>query len=382
MNIDKYNDIRPYNDLETESAVKRMVQNPLVGELSDYFFDGDKERLAKILSCVKSVKSFQEDVMSKIILAIIEGTTTGLTYSGLENIGQESRNMIISNHRDIILDSAFIQIILFLNKLPTTQIAVGDNLIANSFIEDITRSNRMIKVIRNTTPREIYNSSKTLSEYIRGCITSGYSSIWLAQRNGRTKDGIDITEQGVLKMLDMSGSGDFAEDFDRLNLLPISISYQYEPCDFLKVREMYISKRHKYIKQSGEDTASIITGVKQDKGGVHLHFNSAITPKQLNDIAALNKNDRFKALGRILDESIVSSYKLWNTNYIAYDIITQGDNYKDHYTMEEKEAFIEYCNKGVGKMIQYDNELDNIDELKEIFYTIYANPIKNMMELV
>ena len=381
MNIDKYNDIRPYNDLETESAVKRIVQNPLVGELSDYFFNGDKGRLATILSDVRSVESFQKDVMSKIILAIIDDTTSGLTYSGLEDIGRGPKNMIISNHRDIILDSAFIQLVFFLNTLPTTQIAVGDNLIANSFVEDIVRSNRMIKVIRNTTPREIYSSSKTLSEYMRECITSGYSSIWIAQRNGRTKDGIDITEQGVLKMLDMSGSGNFAEDFDQLNILPMSISYQYEPCDFLKAREMYITKRHKYIKQSGEDTASIITGVKQGKGGVHIHFNPVITRKQLDNIAELNKNDRFKALGRTLDESIVSAYKLWNTNYIACDIINGSDNHKDHYSRDEKEAFIEYCNRGIEKMVKYDSELDNIDELKEIFYTIYANPIKNKQEL-
>lgn len=378
MNTDKYNDIRPYNDAEVEAAIGRVVINPLLEELSEYFFDGDREELSRILLNVKSVESFQRDVMAKIIIKIIEKSTTGLTYTGLENIGKSVKHLIISNHRDIILDPAFIQIIFHLNNLATTQIAVGDNLISSPFIEDIIRSNRMIKVVRNTSPREMYLSSEKLSWYIRDCITADYSSIWIAQRNGRTKDGIDSTEQGLLKMFDMSGSGNFAKDFDELNILPMSVSYQYEPCDFLKMRELFISKRRRYVKAPGEDTISIITGVKQNKGGVHIQLNKMISMEQLENISELNKNDRFKALAYALNESIVSSYKLWNTNYIAYDILDKSDRHREYYNGEEREAFIDYCNRGIDKMIKSDPELENNrEELRDIFFSIYANPIHN-----
>lgn len=382
MNLEKYNDIRPYTDAEVEDAVRRLPESPLLAELSEYFFGGDNKKLAEILSNVKSVESFQEDVMAKVIIAIIDKSTTGLTYTGLENINQDVKHLIMSNHRDIILDPAFIQIIFYLNNLSTTQIAVGDNLISSPFIEDIIRSNRMIKVIRNSTAKEMYLSSKILSEYIRDCVTLNYSSVWIAQGNGRTKNGIDFTEQGLLKMLDMSGKGDFAKSFDELHILPMSISYQYEPCDFLKVRELFITRRRKYIKSKGEDTFSIITGVKQNKGGVHIHFNPTIHREELDNISELNKNDRFKALAHTLDRSIVSSYKLWNTNYIAYDILNKRDQYRDYYTEKERENFIGYCHAGLEKMVGHDPELTgNTEELKEIFYSIYANPLDSLIKL-
>ena len=168
--------------------------------------------------------------MSVIVSKILADTAKKLTADGLEYFKDDKKYLLLSNHRDIVLDSAIIQLIFYRYGLQTTQIAVGDNLITSLFIEDIARTNKMIKVVRGVTAKELYMSSKKLSDYIRHSITGNRSSIWIAQRNGRTKDGVDVTEQGVLKMLSMSGDGNFTNEFENLNILPVAISYQYEPC--------------------------------------------------------------------------------------------------------------------------------------------------------
>ena len=225
MDLTKFDDIRPYNDSEVHPALERIVANPLLSNIAKYLFPGKDENLFKqlLLSC-NTKDDFQVKVMSGVVEKILADTSKGLTYEGLEYFDGGAKHLIVSNHRDIVLDSAIIQLILFRHDVPRTEIAVGDNLITSSFIEDITRCNRMIKVIRSTSPREVYTTSKVLSEYMRYRVSNQISSIWIAQRNGRTKDGIDVTEQGLLKMFDMSGSGDFVKDFNELSIMPASIS--------------------------------------------------------------------------------------------------------------------------------------------------------------
>ncbi len=313
--------------------------------------------------------------MSKVVDKVLSETSAGLTYGGLEYFDGGKKHLIVSNHRDIVLDSAIIQLILFKHDVPRTEIAVGDNLITSSFIEDITRCNRMIKVIRSTSPREVYTTSKVLSEYIRYNVASQVSSIWIAQRNGRTKDGADVTEQGVLKMFDMSGSGDFVKDFTELSIMPASVSYEYEPCDILKAIELYISRRQKYVKAEGEDLNSILTGIMQPKGRIHIQFNEPLTAEEVNSAATLDKNERFKALGVAMDRKIIANYKLWPNNYIAYDLLGGTDKFTDKYTLEEKAAFVGYINARLEK-VEGDKE-----EIKEILLGIYANPVASMLAL-
>ncbi len=301
----------------------------------------------------------------------------GLSYEGMEYFDGGKKYLIVSNHRDIVLDSAIIQLILYKAGAQTTEIAVGDNLITSSFIEDITRCNKMIKVVRSTSPREVYTTSKKLSEYMRCNVSTQESSIWIAQRNGRTKDGADVTEQGVLKMFDMSGSGDFVKDFAELHIMPASISYEYEPCDLYKAVEMYIKRRQKYVKAEGEDLNSILTGIMQPKGRVHIQFNEPVTLQEIEEAAQLDKNERFKALGAAMDRKILANFKLWPNNYIAYDMLNGGGRFAGKYTVEEKEAFEGYVTDKLGKAgIEAD-----MDELREIFLSIYANPVVSYLSL-
>ena len=379
MDLTKFDDIRPYNDSEVHPALERIVANPLLSNIAKYLFPGKDENLFKqlLLSC-NTKDDFQIKVMSGVVEKILADTSNGLTYEGLEYFDGGAKHLIVSNHRDIVLDSAIIQLILFRHDVPRTEIAVGDNLITSSFIEDITRCNRMIKVIRSTSPREVYTTSKVLSEYMRYRVSNQISSIWIAQRNGRTKDGIDVTEQGLLKMFDMSGSGDFVKDFNELSIMPASISYEYEPCDILKAIELYISRRQKYVKAEGEDLNSILTGIMQPKGRIHIQFNEPLTEEEVNAAAELDKNERFKALGIAMDRKIIANYKLWPNNYIAYDMLNGEGRFADKYTAEEKVAFEGYLNAIMQKVDKM--EVDKA-ELKEILLGIYANPVVGKMNL-
>ncbi len=373
MDLTKFDDIRPYNDSEVHPALERIVANPLFSNVAQYLFPGQDENMFRqlLLSC-NSKEDFQVKVMSQIVAKILQGTAKELTFSGLEHFKGGKKHLIVSNHRDIVLDSAIIQLILHKHGVETTEIAVGDNLITSSFIEDITRSNKMIKVIRSSNPREVYTTSKVLSEYIRYNVANQKSSVWIAQRNGRTKDGIDVTEQGLLKMFDMSGSGDFVKDFAELSILPTSISYEFEPCDIQKAVEMYVSRRQKYVKAEGEDLKSILTGIMQPKGNIHIAFNEPVSLEEIQEASQLDKNEKFKAICTAMDRRIVAEYKLWGNNYIAYDMLNATSEYASMYTAEQKAAFEGYMAAQLASV-----KLPDIDmvELKEIFLSIYANPV-------
>ncbi len=372
MTLPNFDDIRPYVDAEVAPAMERIASNPMLQGISAYLFPGkDVSYFKNILLSCKTIDDFQENVMQYVVKKILSDTAKNLTYGGLEYFDGDKKYLIVTNHRDIVLDSAIIQIILYMHNIQTTEIAVGDNLISSSFMEDATRTNKMIKVVRNTTPREVYASSQKLSQYIRHSVSTNKSSIWIAQRNGRTKDGWDVTEQGVLKMLDMSGSKDFVKDFGELSIMPASISYELEPCDLLKCVELYISKRRKYVKSKDEDFNSILTGIMQFKGNIHIEFTKPITHEEIEQAAQLDKNERFKFLTSAMDKRIVSSFKLWKNNYIAYDMITCSNEFAAEYTQEEKKAFVDYMK------FKLSSAEGDMDELEDIFLHIYANPIFN-----
>lgn len=370
MDLKEFDDIRPYNDSEVEDALLRIASNPLFENISKYLFPTKSaDYLKSILLSCKTTRDFQVNVMSVIVSKILADTAKKLTADGLEYFNDDKKYLLLSNHRDIVLDSAIIQLIFYRYGLQTTQIAVGDNLITSLFIEDIARTNKMIKVVRGVTAKELYMSSKKLSDYIRYSITGNRSSIWIAQRNGRTKDGVDVTEQGVLKMLSMSGDGNFTNEFENLNILPVAISYQYEPCDYLKALELYVSKRQKYVKSEGEDLRSILTGITQFKGNIHISFTKPITHEEIEVSSQLDKNERFKHLASIIDGRIIPAFKLWNNNYIAYDMLYDTDKYSKHYTDEEKQAFVSYV---AFKTSPFEGDMD---EFRRIFLAIYANPV-------
>ncbi len=373
--IDKNNEysaISPYTDDEAREAFERLSKSPLLPIVSRFFFPKESIfTLSKLLKEVHSIDDFQEIVMDKIITTIIEYSCSGFTYDGLDNIG-ENKYLAVSNHRDIILDPAFVQWTLLHNNKQMTEICVGSNLLgSNPIVDDLLRSNRMIKVIRGISARELYLSSKLLSGYIRECITSDSNSVWIAQREGRTKNGLDSTEQGLLKMFDMSGGKDFMKNFMDLNIIPMSISYEYESCDMRKARELLISRSRKYVKRRGEDTKSIMSGMKQWKGGVHLHIDEPLTEDEIAMASACGKNDRYQSIRQTLDRRIIRGYKLWKTNYMGYDLMTGGSKYYGIYSPADMEEFKAYTEHKLNKV---EFTLDR-NALRQIFWEIYGNPV-------
>ncbi len=368
-----FTDISPNSDEEAVKALQRVAKNPFLPIVSKFLFpDQPFNTLRHLLLGISSVEEFQEVVMSRVIIAAITRSSSGFSYDGFENIKSGKTFLAVSNHRDIILDPALVQWTLFNNGMPLTEICVGSNLLTgNRMVSDLLRSNRMIKVIRGISAREMYLNSKTLSAYIRERVTSGASSVWIAQREGRTKDGNDKTEQGLLKMFDMSGQKDFKQNFMDLNITPMSISYEYEPCDIRKAREMLISRSHKYVKKRHEDIHSIISGISQWKGRIHLHIDRPLTEDEISAASACDKNDRYQSIRKTLDDRIIHGYRLWKTNYMGYDLMNGTTKYSDYYGKEDLEAFKAYTER---KMSKVERSLDR-DALRKIFLGIYGNPV-------
>ena len=328
VDLTEFESISPYTDAEAAEALSKLAEFPLLSHVSQQFFPEESpEFLKNILKQIKTIDEFQVLVMQKFVRWVIEHTARNFSYDGISNIDPQKKFLALSNHRDIILDPAITQLVLYRNGIPMTEIAVGDNLITNQTIEWLIRSNRLIKVVRGISARELYLSSQLLSKYIRLNITEQRSSIWLAQRQGRTKNGYDITEQGLLKMLDMSGKADFKTNFEELNIIPMSISYEIEPCDVLKARELVISRKRKYVKAEGEDFKSIVTGIMQPKGDIHLNIGKPLSAEEIEAAAECDKNDRYQLIRHAVDRRVIDGYKLWKNNYIAYDIVNQGYKY-------------------------------------------------------
>lgn len=379
LDLSEFESISPYTDDEVAEALGKLAEHPLLSEFSCQFFPNESPDFLKVLlKNIKTIDEFQVLVMSKFVEWVLEKTAHNFSYDGISNIEQDKRFLALSNHRDIILDPAITQIVLYRNGIPMTEIAVGDNLISSKTIEYLLRSNRMIKVVRGITARELYLSSQLLSRYIRLNITEQRSSIWLAQRQGRTKNGYDVTEQGLLKMLDMSGTADFQQNFSELNIIPMSISYEYEPCDILKAREMVISSRQKYVKSEGEDLNSIIVGIKQQKGDIHLNIGTPLTSDEIAAAALCDKNDRYQFIRQAVDRRVIDGYRLWKNNYVAYDILNATTKYADRYEQADVESFKGYM---AGQIETIEPEIDR-NELRHLFLSIYANPVQAKEDLL
>ena len=372
VDLSEFSSISPYTDAEAAEALSKLAEYPAVATASKHFFpDESPDFLKNLLKSINTIDEFQVLVMQKFVRWAIEHTAKNFSYDGVSNIDPSKKFLALSNHRDIILDPAITQLILYTNGIPMTEIAVGDNLITSKTIEWLIRSNRMIKVIRGVTARELYLSSQLLSRYIRLNITEQRSSIWLAQRQGRTKNGYDVTEQGLLKMLDMSGTGDFQKNFEELNISPMSISYEYEPCDILKARELVISRKRKYVKADGEDLNSIMVGIMQNKGSIHLNIGTPLTSDEIAVAAKCDKNDRYQLIRHAVDLRIIDGYKLWKNNYIAYDLLNHSFKYSDMYSPNDMEQFVEYM---CTQLDTVEPEI-NREDLRRIFLEIYANPV-------
>jgi hypothetical protein len=369
---DKFDDIRPYYPSEIPPAMQRIAESEYFGTLSQYIFpDEHVEKVREMIRNIRTTDAFQQKVMYYVNRQVIARSMSDFTYSGLDGLDPEKRYLFVSNHRDIMLDSSLLQYLLHSNGFKTTEITFGSNLMHPQLIVDIGKANKMFKVIRSSNIRNFLKNSLHLSEYIRYTIKEKGESVWIAQRNGRTKDGNDATDQGIIKMFCMSKATDLILSMGELHIVPVAVSYQIESCDILKTRELYLSlKCEKYVKQLDEDLNSVLTGILQPKGFVNIRICKPFTAEDL-DIDYKFPNEFYKKVASLIDRRIHENYKLYNNNYIAYDIRTGSAKYGDFYTPEEKEIFIDRCNY---MLRQIDGDKDT---LMSIFLGIYAAPVEN-----
>ena len=377
---DKFDDIRPYNPDEVPAAMQRIAESegfPIVA--SFVFPDQDIKKLRTMVANLKTTEEFQSKVMAQFNEQVIKRSTTEFNVEGIDTLQKDVPYLYVSNHRDIVLDSSLLQYKLHSLGFQTTEITFGANLMCMPLIIDIGKSNKMFRVERGGTPKEFYRCSLHLSEYIRHVITEKHSSVWIAQRNGRTKDGLDKTDQGIIKMFGMSRNDDKIKSLAELNIIPVSVSYEWESCDYLKAFELYISRNQKYIKRPGEDVTSILTGITQPKGRVHFEICPQIREEELSAFDCMTANEYHQQVARLIDQRIISHYILWPNNYIAHDMLYGTNTYREYYTDEEKQLFVEHM-AVLNQMAQLEQyEVADLDALYDIFLGIYANPVNQKL---
>lgn len=377
MNFD---DIRCYSDEEIAPALERLMdEKQFMKVLSTVYPLLPKEQIKQRLSTYTNAIDFQKGMIYPFLKHIEANLTKGIDLHGLENIDKAKPHLYISNHRDIILDSALLCFKLIENNLNTVEIAIGDNLLVFPWIEELVRVNKSFIVKRGLSARQILESSQKLSAYIGHTINQKQQSIWLAQREGRAKDSNDRTQESLLKMLNMGGSKSLAENIAVLNICPLSISYEYDPCDYLKAKEFQLKRDNpEYKKTKQDDLINMQTGVMGYKGKITYRLSKCISEAVLN----LKDEDKtkttfFGAVARIIDKEIHSAYEIYPINKIAYDILDGKGQFEGDYTLLQKLDFEKYLEQQLAK-IDIENRDDNF--LLRKMLEMYANPLINKIE--
>lgn len=367
---EKYDSIRPYSEEEIPMAMQRLVQCPDFDAVSRFVYpERDPDDVRKQLLGIDNINDFQITVMYDGLARIIETTISQFTWEGAKELDASKSYLFVSNHRDIALDAFLLQNILYSNSIPTCQITFGANLMKHPLVVEIGRANKMFRVERGGTKRSFYSSMAQVSAYMRYCITGRHESVWIAQRNGRTKNGNDATEPSLLKMFASSGEGkDMIANMAQLNIVPVSVSYEWEPCDWMKARELSMTVGGEYHKREDEDLRSIITGLMQPKGDVHISICKPVSYEELQEYDSSRDGDFYKWLAHLMDMRIYSAYKLRANNYIASDMRERAARYSDQYSSEQRERFqthIDECCTKAGA------------DIRSILLDIYANPVEN-----
>ncbi|HQB19904.1 MAG TPA: 1-acyl-sn-glycerol-3-phosphate acyltransferase [Bacteroidales bacterium] len=374
---DLFAEIRPYTDQELPYAINRILVNQgFISSLANFLPGTSLPAVVKRIRKIKTCHEMQKEIFAPMVYTFIQRSIDKLTYGGFEKLDKEKSYLFIANHRDIILDSALLQIHLVENGLQTTRSAIGDNLLMAPIYTDLAKICNMFTVIRANTSRTMLINSTLLSEYIRMSICKDKKSVWIAQRNGRTKDGLDKTQQGVLKMLYSSEKTDIFQSLKKLNIVPVTISYEFEPCDRMKAREVVLTKQNKiYIKEHNEDYRSITTGIFSYKGRVHLEFGEPIDKFFNENMHFASGNEQFQYIANLIDEQMYRNYKLFPNNYIAYDIRQNSNQFADKYTETEKRDFVKHLNR------QANIEDVSFTKMKKMLLEIYANPVESFLSL-
>jgi len=377
MPVTNFEEIRFYNDNEVQTALKQYVNHPMVKALLQFTFpEKSYEEIKQILEECHSIHDFQSKVIYHSVRKVLEKSSEGLTYSGFEKLKKGESYMFISNHRDIILDTSLINCALYEQGLVMTASAIGDNLVQKPFLLLLSRLNRNFLVQRGLTPREMLHSSLNLSEYIRHLLLDENRSVWMAQREGRTKDGNDVTQQGVLKMLAMAkGDMSISEYFTKVKVVPISISYEFDPTDVLKMPELMAKRKEEVYKKSAhEDFNSILKGALGNKGRIHITAGAVLDETWFRELDKKEHsvNDQLQAIAGAIDAKIYKNYKLWPANYIACDLLNGNEAHSKNYTIKEKRQF----ERRLTRRVDVKNALE-----VNSYLLMYANPVVNQEKL-
>jgi len=379
----KYNfdDIRPYIDAEVPAAVESLATSERLHHAMRYInADIDWDEFAAALRSCTTIKQFKNTMSYNAVMLIAKNTTFSLTISGRSRLPENEPCLFISNHRDIVLDAAFLNVLLKDIGHEMTQIAIGDNLLIQPWIDTLVRLNNCFIVKRDLAARELLKSSVQLSAYIHHTIKDLKESVWIAQREGRAKDSNDQTQTAVLKMLNLSGEHDAPiRNLISLNIVPIAISYEYDPCDYLKAQEFQLKRDNPdFVKSKRDDLFNMETGLLNNKGRVHFTLCSPVSDS-FAALAELNldKSALFNAIAEIIDKEIYKHYRFYECNYVAYDLLYNSVAFRDHYDLRHKALFEQYLRSQIDKIV-----IDNKDEvfLRTKILEMYSNPLKNHLE--
>ncbi len=363
-----------YTDEEVQQGIQQVFQHEKFMEgvkafLPEQLFD----HIVNVKDNIKSIYDFQANITRPFLKTIQQISISELSVSGLENLNHQDKYLFISNHRDIVLDSAYLNLLLFENKMTTSQIAIGDNLMKNRTSEILFRINKSFVVKREGTPRELYAHSVELSKYIQRMISAKIDSVWIAQREGRAKDGDDRTQAGLLKMISLSGGKMLKEHFQNLNVVPVAISYEFDPTGLLKTQE-FLNKRidPDFKKSFREDLNNMLLGIRGNKGKVHFNFGKPLKEELEVFDTAKNSKQELELLTNILDRSIHLNYQLNPVNYVAYDLLHASSDYSSKYTAEEKEKHTQFFQAQMEQLVG-----DEEGEGAKYLLAMYANPVVN-----
>ena len=372
----EFDTIRPWEPEDLPEVFDRLLANDQFKQVLAYLYPQvPLEMIAQKLKTCKTNLDFQLAFAYDFVHGILKKAATGceMDCSSLDN----TRNYtFISNHRDIVLDSAILDVMLIENKFKTTcEIAIGDNLLSLPWVKDLVRVNKAFIVERALSMRQMLMSSKRLSDYMHFAIKEKNENIWIAQREGRAKDSNDRTQKSILQMMSMGGEGSIIERLKQLYLVPLSISYEYDPCDFLKAKEFQQKRDHaEWKKGPTDDLVSMQTGIFGYKGHVHYHAAPCLDEYLDSLDPDMPKQDIYNKVAAYIDQQIHRNYRLYPGNYVALDMLEETEAYTDQYTAEDKAKFEEYIQGQLAKI-----DLPNKDEayLKERLLTMYANPVRN-----
>lgn len=373
--MQKFDAIRPFYNSEINEALQNVVNHPMMKALMNFTFPGVADEVWKEqLRKTHSIRDFQCNFIYQSVQRVLEKSSDGLTTSGFENLRPNTSYLFISNHRDILLDTTLLNTALFEHGLVMTASAIGDNLVKKSFLNTLAKLNRNFLVQRGLTPREMLQSSKLLSEYIGELLLHENRSVWIAQREGRTKDGNDETNPGILKMLGMgSDEKNLMDYFRKIKIVPVSISYEYDPTDALKMPQLMAEANNEvYIKEKNEDFMTILSGALGQKKRIHIHVGKVLDT-EIDEIKAEkdSTNKQIVAVAQVIDDAILGNYELWPTNFIAYDIVHKTNRYSHLYTENEKSLF----ERRLEMRIDHDNPV-----ALDGFLAMYANPVVNKLK--